>query len=150
RVDRLVTVTPKSNIYRWLYYVEAFSDKILSPILRVWRFWRNAVEKRCICAHVMSFNLSILGEKSKSRQASAQRETLKYFDRPIQDPEDVPEFIRTMIRTLHNRDEVLDILHRLEMTDDNEIFSKFKHLHGLLVLKAYLVEWRQDDEIVLK
>ncbi|CAG8494432.1 9888_t:CDS:10 [Ambispora gerdemannii] len=69
---------------------------------------------------------------------------------PIQDPEDVPEFIRTMIRTLHNRDEVLDILYRLEMTDDNDVFSKFKHLHGLLVLKAYLVEWRHDDEIVLK
>ncbi|CAG8485076.1 11285_t:CDS:10 [Ambispora gerdemannii] len=69
---------------------------------------------------------------------------------PIEDPEDVPEFIRTMIHTLHNRDEVLDILHRLEITDDNAVFSKFKHLHGLLVLKAYLVEWRQDDEIVLK
>ncbi|CAG8468302.1 2901_t:CDS:2 [Ambispora leptoticha] len=55
-----------------------------------------------------------------------------------------------MIHTLHSRNEVLDILHCLEITDNNAVFSKFKHLHGLLVLKAYLVEWRQDDEIVLK
>ncbi|CAG8523931.1 13770_t:CDS:2 [Ambispora leptoticha] len=55
-----------------------------------------------------------------------------------------------MIHTLHSRNEVLDILHCLEITDNNAIFSKFKHLHGLLVLKAYLIEWRQDDEIVLK
>ncbi|CAG8725716.1 1405_t:CDS:2, partial [Ambispora leptoticha] len=67
----------------------------------------------------------------------------------IQDAEDVPEFIRTMIRTLHNRDEVFKMLHCLKVIDDNDVFSKFKHLHGLLVLKAYLVEWRQDDEIVL-
>ncbi|CAG8515936.1 5512_t:CDS:2 [Ambispora leptoticha] len=55
-----------------------------------------------------------------------------------------------MIHTLHSRDEVLGILYHLEIADDTAVFSKLNHLHGLLVLKTYLIEWRKDDEIVVK
>ncbi|KAG0176944.1 histone methyltransferase set2 [Apophysomyces sp. BC1034] len=83
------------------------------------------------------------------------RKNRRTMTRPLADPDEVQSFVKNMLDSVGKAPLVNKLLHRLELTSPNtmrgkEILKTFIRLHGLKMLKFWLGEWKNDNEIVMK
>lgn len=74
---------------------------------------------------------------------------------PLHEPDEVQKFVKKMLDSVGKKKFVNKLLRRLELTNANttigrECLKKFVRLHGLKMLKFWLGEWKNDEEIVEK
>lgn len=74
---------------------------------------------------------------------------------PLQDPREVQSFVKRMLDSVGKSHLVLKLLLRLELTDSDtpqgkDVLKKFVRLHSLKMLKFWLGEWKNDNEILIK
>lgn len=70
--------------------------------------------------------------------------------KPIQSCDDVLPFIGLMLRSIEKPAMVLGLLYRLRITNDTSILKMFMKLHGSIMLKTYLREYKDNDDIIEK
>ncbi|CAG8539307.1 5687_t:CDS:2, partial [Acaulospora colombiana] len=70
--------------------------------------------------------------------------------KPIQSTDDVLPFIGLMLRSIDKRGMVPGLLYRLRITNDVRILKMFMKLHGSIMLKTYLREHQDNDDILEK
>ncbi|KAI7898484.1 uncharacterized protein BX663DRAFT_443046 [Cokeromyces recurvatus] len=68
----------------------------------------------------------------------------------LQQPDEVQSFVKRMLDSVGKPHLVLKLLYRLQITDSKEILKTFLRLHGLKMLKFWLGEWKQNQEILVK
>ncbi|KAI8641442.1 hypothetical protein BD408DRAFT_418044 [Parasitella parasitica] len=74
---------------------------------------------------------------------------------PLQDPCEVQSFVKRMLDSVGKSHLVLKLLLRLKLTESDttqgkDVLKKFVHLHGLKMLKFWLGEWKNNNEILIK
>ncbi|CEP14549.1 hypothetical protein [Parasitella parasitica] len=89
-----------------------------------------------------------------------QRKMLRKMNRrrasePLQDPREVQSFVKRMLDSVGKSHLVLKLLLRLELTESDtpqgkDVLKKFVHLHGLKMLKFWLGEWKNNNDILIK
>ncbi|KAL0083372.1 hypothetical protein F4703DRAFT_1775264 [Phycomyces blakesleeanus] len=99
-------------------------------------------------------------EESDSTESSwPKKKNLKRHRRrhsePLQDPDEVQTFVKKMLDSVGKAHLVNKLLRRLELTNPNtsrgkEVLKQFLWLHGLKMLKFWLGEWKNDEDIVKK
>ncbi|CAG8455408.1 6923_t:CDS:2 [Acaulospora morrowiae] len=70
--------------------------------------------------------------------------------KPILSTDDVLPFIGLMLRSIDKRGMVPGLLYRLRITNDIRILKMFMKLHGSIMLKTYLREHQDNDDILEK
>ncbi|KAG0191058.1 histone methyltransferase set2 [Apophysomyces sp. BC1034] len=88
----------------------------------------------------------------------SQKKAIKKRNRqpqPLQDIDEVQTFVKMMLDSVGKARLVNKLLLRLELTNPSnsmgrEILKKFIRLHGLKMLKFWLGEWKNDEEIIIK
>ncbi|CAG8480582.1 12027_t:CDS:10 [Funneliformis caledonium] len=90
------------------------------------------------------------GTKETNLDIKDEAEIEAELKEPIPDIDGVKQFINLMYKSLEQPSMVRPILFRLKLTNDVAILRMFMKLFGGIMLKSYLYEFRNDDEIVFK
>ncbi|EXX61939.1 Set2p [Rhizophagus irregularis DAOM 197198w] len=90
------------------------------------------------------------GTKETNLNIKDEAEIEAELTEPIRSIDEVKQFINLMYKSLEQPSMVRPILYRLKLTEDVAILRMFMKLFGGIMLKSYLYEFRNDDEIVFK
>lgn len=79
----------------------------------------------------------------------------KRVPRPLKDPDEVQTFVKKMLDSVGKVHLVNKLLQSLELTTADtpvgkDVLKKFIRLHGLKILKIWLGEWKNNDDVVSK
>lgn len=94
-------------------------------------------------------------EEDLAEVRKPKKSTRRPSSQPLDDPDEVLEFVKKMLDSVGKATLVRELLQRLELTNaesslGKEVLRKFVRLHGLRMLKFWLGEWKNDQEMVEK
>ncbi|KAI9279736.1 hypothetical protein BC943DRAFT_297902 [Umbelopsis sp. AD052] len=106
-------------------------------------------------AEIDAVDLSPSAAKTKLLKKEQIYDRAKVVNLPLQSPDEVQMFVKKMLGSVGKSKLVQKLLHRLELTDGHtsngrEILKRFVRLHGLKMLKFWLGEWKNEQDIVKK